>query len=105
MQGVGNGFGDASPMQRVISRVVVAHQRAGEGVKHAPRVFARTVLAEVVEHRALGRSVAPSTQNQAESALLFFYRVVLQVQLPGLDEVVAAKEQRRLPVVLTPSEG
>ena len=49
--------GDAAPMQRVIGRVVVAHQRAGEGVKHTPRVFARTVLAEVVEHRALGRKV------------------------------------------------
>ena len=43
-------------------------------------------------------------QNQAKSALLFLYRVVLQVQLPWLDEVVAAKDQRSLPVVLTPSE-
>ena len=44
------------------------------------------------------------TQNQAKSALLFLYREVLQVQLPWLDEVVSAKDRRRLPVVLTPSE-
>ena len=53
---------------------------------------------------AVQRSVAPSTQNQAKSALLFLYRVVLAVDLPWLDEIVAAKEKRRLPVVLTPSE-
>ena len=32
------------------------------------------------------------------------YREVLQLHLPWLDEVTAAKSQRRLPVVLTPSE-
>ena len=42
--------------------------------------------------------------SQALSALLFLYRVVLEVQLPWLDEVVAAKDKRRLPVVLTPGE-
>ena len=50
------------------------------------------------------RSVAPSTQNQAKAALLFLYKVVLAVDLPWLDEIVAAKGPRRLPVVLTPSE-
>ena len=48
--------------------------------------------------------MAPSTQNQAKSALLFLYRVVLGIQLPWLDEIVAAKDQRRLPVVLTAPE-
>ena len=50
------------------------------------------------------RNVAPSTQNQAKSALLFLYRVVLEVQLPWLDEIVTAKDKRRLPVVLTTLE-
>ena len=53
---------------------------------------------------AVERNVAPSTQNQAKSALLFLYRVVLEVQLPWLDEIVAAKDKRRLPVVLTTLE-
>ncbi len=55
-------------------------------------------------HLAVNRGVAASTQNQAKSALLFLYRVVLGVQLPWLDEVVGAKSPRRLPVVLTPTE-
>jgi integrase len=58
----------------------------------------------LLTHLAVERCVSPSTQNQAKSALLFLYRVVLEIQLPWLDEVVAAKDQRRLPVVPTPSE-
>jgi integron integrase len=61
-------------------------------------------VAAFLTHLAVDRSVSPSTQNQARSALLFLYREVLQLQLPWLDEVVAAKARRRLPVVLTPSE-
>ena len=53
---------------------------------------------------AVDRHVAPSTQNQAKSALLFLCRQVLGVELPWLDEIVVAKDQRRLPVVLKPGE-
>ena len=52
----------------------------------------------------MDRHVAPSTQNQAKSALLFLYRQVLGVEPPWLDEIVVAKDQRRLPVVLKPGE-
>ncbi len=38
------------------------------------------------------------------AALLFLYGQVLKVELPWLDEVTAARAQRKLPVVLTPSE-
>jgi integron integrase len=55
-------------------------------------------------HLAVERSVAPSTQGQAKSAILFLYRVVLNTALPWLDEVVAASNPRRLPVVLTVPE-
>jgi len=55
-------------------------------------------------HLAVDRHVSPSTQGQAKSALLFLYRVTLNVDLPWLGEVVAAKTMRRLPVVLTPGE-
>jgi site-specific recombinase XerD len=57
-----------------------------------------------LNHLAVERRVAPSTQNQAKSAILFLYRVVLNAQLPWLEEIVAAKDRRRLPVVLTPAE-
>ena len=48
--------------------------------------------------------VAASTQNQAKSALLFLYREVLELELPWLDKVEAAKTSKRLPVVLTSAE-
>jgi integron integrase len=53
---------------------------------------------------AVERSVAPSTQAQAKSAILFLHRVVLNTALPWLDEVVAASNPRRLPVALTVPE-
>jgi integrase len=55
-------------------------------------------------HLAVERKVAAATQNQAKSAILFLYREVLGVSLPWLNEIVSAKGQRRLPVVLTPGE-
>ncbi|MFT4257624.1 MAG: integron integrase [Pseudoxanthomonas sp.] len=48
--------------------------------------------------------VAPSTQNQALSALLFLYREVLAVELPWMENVVRAKRAPRLPVVLSRAE-
>jgi integron integrase len=48
--------------------------------------------------------VAPATQNQALSALLFLYREVLGIELPWMDEIRRAKRPQRLPVVLTRGE-
>lgn len=44
--------------------------------------------------------VAPSTRNQALSALLFLDRKVLGIRLPLMENVVRAKGRRCLPVVL-----
>ena len=55
-------------------------------------------------HLAVERNVAASTRNQAKSALLFLYGQVLKVELPWLDDVITARTQRMLPVVLTPPE-
>jgi hypothetical protein len=44
-------------------------------------------------------------QGQATSALLLVYRAVLGLQLPWLDDIVAAKDLGPLPVVLTPAAG
>jgi integron integrase len=79
-------------------RFILFHGKRQPGEMGAPEVAA------FLTHLAVDRTVAPSTQNQAKSALLFLYRVVLELQLPWLDEIVAAKDSRRLPVVLTPSE-
>jgi integron integrase len=55
-------------------------------------------------HLAVELHVAASTQNQAQSALLFLYRDVLARELPLLSGVARAKAPVRLPVVLTQSE-
>ena len=55
-------------------------------------------------HLATDLNVASSTQNQAQSALLFLYREVLERELPLLDGIARAKAAIRLPVVLTHEE-
>jgi integron integrase len=71
--------------------------------RHPKEMGAGEVVA-FLSHLASERNVSASTQNQAKSALLFLYREVLGIELPWLDEVVAAKVSRRLPVVLTQTE-
>lgn len=53
---------------------------------------------------AVDRNVAASTQNQALSALIFFYRQVLKQDLAGSIDSVRAKRPKRLPTVLTKEE-
>ena len=55
-------------------------------------------------HLAVDLQVAASTQNQAQSALLFLYREVLSQDVRWLDGVVRAEAPVRLPVVLTVEE-
>ena len=49
--------------------------------------------------------MSASTQNQALSALLFLYKVVLDIDLPYLDDVTRANKSSRVPVVFTPDEA
>jgi hypothetical protein len=44
---------------------------------------------------AVDRSISPSTQNQARSAILFLYKRVLKIDLPWLNAVVQAKHKAR----------
>jgi site-specific recombinase XerD len=73
------------------------------GRRH-PRELGASEVAAFLTHLAVDRTVAPSTQNQARSAMMFLYRVVLNTALPWLDEVVSASNPRRRPVVLTVPE-
>lgn len=72
--------------------------------KKHPKEMGADEVQRFLSYLALERKVASSTQNQAKSALLFLYREVLHIQLPWLDEVVAAKSGKHLPVVLTQTE-
>lgn len=73
------------------------------GLRH-PSELGPKEVAGFLSHLAVDRHVSASTQNQAKSALLYFYKQVLEVNLPWLDEVVQAKTPRRLPLVLTERE-
>ena len=53
---------------------------------------------------AVERSVAPSTHNQALSALLFLYKEVLGFDLPWMQQIGRPKKRERVPVVLSRTE-
>ncbi len=72
--------------------------------KRHPKDMGADEVQAFLSHLAVERNVSSSTQNQAKSALLFLYRDVLHIELPWLDEVIAAKMGKRLPVVLTANE-
>ena len=57
-----------------------------------------------LNHLAADRKVAPSTQNQALSALLFLYKEVFGRELEWLDGLQRASRPPRLPAVLTRAE-
>ncbi len=81
-----------------IKRFILFH-----GKRHPQEMSAAEVEA-FLTHLAVEGQVSASTQNQALSALLFLYKEVLAIDLPWLDNVVRAKQPKRLPVMLTRSE-
>jgi integron integrase len=81
-----------------VRRFIVFH-----GKRHPGELGAADV-ASFLTSLAVERHVAAATQAQAKSAILFLYRMVLNVQLPWLDEIVSARSPRKLPVVLTAPE-
>jgi len=73
------------------------------GLRHPSELGHREVT-QFLSHLATEGEVAASTQQQALSALLFLYQVVLGLELPWLTEIVRPKKPKRLPVVLNPDE-
>lgn len=53
---------------------------------------------------AIERNVSASTQNQAFNALLFLFRYVLNKEFGKIENVVRAKNRKRIPVVFSKSE-
>ena len=72
--------------------------------KRHPREMGAAEVSAFLTTLATEGHVAASTQNQALAALLFLYRVVLETDLPWLQDVVRAKRPRRVPVVLSRDE-
>jgi integron integrase len=55
-------------------------------------------------HLAVHDHVAASTQRQALSSILFLYRNVLKLDPPWIDNIVRARQPKRLPTVLSHEE-
>ncbi|MES1191306.1 MAG: integron integrase [Steroidobacter sp.] len=79
-------------------RFIIFHQ------KQHPRELGGVEIEQFLTHLAVNGKVSASTQNQAKSALLFLYKEVLKLNLPWMENIVAAKMPQRLPVVLTKHE-
>jgi len=73
------------------------------GLRHPSELGHREVT-QFLTHLAVEDSVAAATQQQALSALLFLYKMVLGQDLPWLNDIVRPKRPARLPVVLNVDE-
>ena len=81
-----------------VKRYIFFHQK-----RHPSEMGARE-MEQFLNHLAVQKNVAASTQNQALSALVFLYREVLKQDFEWMDNLERAKKPERLPVVLTETE-
>ena len=81
-----------------IRRYLAYHEMRHPSQLGAPHV------SEFLSWLATRGHVSASTQNQALSAILFLYRVVLSIEIGVVEGIVRAATPRRLPVVLSRAE-
>ena len=62
-------------------------------------------MRDFLTHLAVERQVAASTQDQALSALLLFYREIIGQPLPWISGIERPKKPQRLPVILSREEA
>jgi integron integrase len=82
-----------------IKRYIIFHK------KRHPKDMGANEIREFIAYLATERKVAASTQNQALSAIIFLYRMVLEQDIilpPGL---VNPSRPKRLPTILTHAEA
>jgi site-specific recombinase XerD len=72
--------------------------------KQHPATMGAAEVERFLTDLAVVHNVSASTQNQAQSALLFLYKDVLGDDLPWLDGVERARKPIRLPIVLARQE-
>lgn len=82
-----------------IRRYIIFHQK-----RHPDNMGAVEIQA-FITHLAVERKVAASTQNQALSAILFLYRIVLQKEISLPPSIVEISRPTRLPTVLSHREA
>lgn len=72
--------------------------------KRHPRELGAPEVERFLNHLAVARQVAASTQTQALNALVFLYESVLDQPLGNLGGLKRVQKRYRVPVVLTPAE-
>jgi integron integrase len=72
--------------------------------KRHPRELREAQVTQFLNHLAVNRKVAASTQTQALNAIVFLYRDVLSTPLSEMSGLNRVQQRQRVPVVLTPSE-
>jgi len=79
------------------------HKDRNHGRWSHPSKMGKAEVEEFLSWLATERKVAPATQEQAFSALLFLYRNVLEIPLGDINSL-RAKPKQRLPIVLSRNE-
>lgn len=82
-----------------IKRYILFH-----GKRH-PQEMGENEIRAFIVHLTNERKVAASTSNQALSAILFLYRIVLQIDITPPPDLSNASRPKRLPTVLTQTEA
>ena len=87
-------------------REFILFQKAESGSFRHPDEMGMSEVNQFLTYLAVDRKVAASTQNQALSAIIFFYKYVLQMPLKD-DQLsaVRARKPKRLPTVLSRAEA
>jgi site-specific recombinase XerD len=81
-----------------IKRFILFHQ------KRHPREMGAEEINQFLTDLAVSQRVASATQNQALSAVLFLYKVVLHQDVGPMTGWIRAKKPKKLPAVLSDDE-
>ena len=73
--------------------------------KRHPNEMGENEIRAFLAYLAVERKIAASTQNQALSAILFLYRIVLQREIKLPPDISNASRPKRLPTVLSHAEA
>lgn len=94
----GKAYSTETSYAQWVIRFIVFHN------KRHPKDMGQQEIEQFLTHLATTENVAPSTQNQARSAILFLYRNVLHMNPETELDIVLSKKPTRLPTVLTKAE-
>ncbi len=81
-----------------IKRFILFHN------KRHPNEMGEKEIGEYLTYLAVERKVAPATQNQALSSILYLYKYILKIDLGDI-KTLRPRSSKHLPVVLTPLEA